>query len=602
MCTPRKKLSIHFSFLKSINSVLIVAVIVALFLTGIVALILNRQNKFQYLPLAIFVLVNVLMVSLPIALFVVCIISSALFSADLSKKNIAVNKLNRFESLSKINILCLEKDNVITDGTLIIKKVIPLQTVATEQYIDQWLSNILRATNDKGAIFDALNKKYEFELSAGVISILNYNDEIKYSGASFKGGKTIVLGNPEIVPIKNRIGILKRCEEDIAKGCKILVVAEGKQPISNDGYHGELDAIALIILKEHIREGALETFKWFKDNEVAIKVITNDNPLIASVNALEVGIEGADKYISLEGIGEDEFEKVVSQYTVFGYANAEQKEAIIKVLKDNQKVMIIGGNSSDVLAMKTSNFAVATIDNDEESIEKADIVLESSSLELLPTAINNSKSFINNLQKISSFALAKTVLVLVVVLFFAIFNDNLKQCLFVFNHLLLWDLITNGAAAFFLTSDKNNKANVSFIKNAIPMAILQIVGVLSVFLLYTLQNNQLFSIGFYSIDNVVVASVLLITVFGIVSLYNICYPLNKPRRLAVIIGVVLNVLAIIAIMLIVYLSNGLESPYLAMGAPAYFIVGILAILYSAIYLFISRIIAAFKGDNLKDEN
>ena len=597
----RKKVSIHFSFLKTINRVLLASLIVSVLLCGIVALIINGQNKFQDAPLAILVIVNALLVSLPIVLFILCIISSALFNADLSKKNIAINKLSHFESLLDIDVLCLEKENVIVDGALTIKKVIPLQTVATEQYLGQWLSNVLRATNDKGTVFDALNKKYDFELSAGVTSVLPYNDEIKYSGASFKGGKTIVLGNPEIVPIKNKVGILKRCEEDINKGCRILVVAEGKQPISNDGYHGELDAIALIILKDHIREGASETFKWFKDNEIGIKVITNDNPLVTSVVALEAGIEGADKYISLEGIDNDELDNLVSQYTVFGYATSEQKEVIVNSLKKDQTVMMVGGNGGDILAMKASNFAVATIDADEESQNTADIVLESNSIEPLKTAINSSKPFINNLQKILSLALVKTILAFVVVLFFVIFNNNLKQCLFVFNHFLLWDLITNGVAAFLLALDKNNKRVTPFIKIAIPVAILQVVGVLSVFLLYALQNNNLFSIGLYSIDNIAVVCVLVTTIFGMVGLYNICYPLNRHRRIAVIVGAALNVLAVAIIMLISYLGV-VESPYVEMGAPAYFIAAIIAVLYSALYLFINRIISTFKGDYLEDEN
>ncbi|MBP5574179.1 MAG: HAD family hydrolase [Bacilli bacterium] len=597
----RKKVSIHFSYLKSINRVLLVSLIVSVLLCGIVALIINGQNKFQDAPLAILVIVNALLVSLPIVLFILCIIFSALFNADLSKKNIAINKLNNFESLLDIDVLCLEKENVIVDGALTIKKVIPLQTVATEQYLGQWLSNMLRATNDKGTVFDALNKKYDFELSAGVTSVLPYDNEIKYSGASFKGGKTIVLGNPEIVPIKNKVGILKRCEEDINKGCRILVVAEGKQPISNDGYHGELDAIALIVLKDHIREGASETFKWFKDNEIGIKVITNDNPLITSVIALEAGIEGADKYISLEGIDNDELDNLVSQYTVFGYATSEQKEMIVNSLKKDQTVMMVGGNSGDILAMKASNFAVATIDADEESQNTADIVLESNSIESLKTAINSSKPFINNLQKILSLALVKTILAFVVVLFFVIFNNNIKQCLFVFNHFLLWDLITNGVAAFLLTLDKNNKRVTPFIKIAIPAAILQVVGVLSIFLLYALQNNNLFSIGLYSIDNIAVVCILATTIFGMVGLYNICYPLNRHRRIAVIVGAALNVLVVAIIMLISYLGV-VESSYIEMGAPAYFIAAIIAVLYSALYLFISRIISTFKGDYLEDEN
>ena len=602
MRSTRKGKIVHFLFLKSLNRFLLVSSIVAILLAGIVVLILNAQNK-----LSVVAIINVLLVALPLVMFLLCIVASALFSIDLSKKNIAVNKLSRFESLLKIKTLCVGKDNVITDGVLTIKKVIPLKTVATEQYIDQWMSNVLRATNDKGAIFDALSKQFDLELSAGVVNVSHYNDGIKYSGATFKGGKTIVLGNPEFVPVKNKIGILKRCEEDINKGCHILVLAEGKEQIDNNGYPGEVEAIALIVLKDHVREGSFETFKWFKDNGIDIKVISSDNALVTSVTAAEAGIEGADKYVSLKDLEIETMDGLVSQYTVFGDASPEQKEMIITSLKKDQKVMMIGGNENDVLPMKASDFAAATIDGDINAQDNADIVLDGSSFEPLPLVVDESKVFMNNMQKVLSLALAKTALAFIAVLLFTIFNDNLKQCLFVFNNLLLWDLITNGVVALlFIFDKKNKKTSDSFFKNvlrnAIPMTVLQIIGVSTVFVLYAMQNNQLLSTGLYSMDNVAVMSVLLFAVLGIVSLYNICVPLNKRRRLIVILGAGLNVLVIAVFMLIAYLTGNKEMFYLSMNAPAYFITAIIAVIYSAIYLFINRIIGIVKGDNLENEN
>lgn len=606
MRDTRQNKSIHFSFLKSINIVIIISLVIAVLLTGVVALIFNAQNKLSN-ELGIIALVNVFLVSSPLVIFIVSLISFAIFTSELAKHNVGVNKYSRFESLSKIEALCLEKENVIVDGTLTIKKIIPLKTVATEQYINQWVSNVLRVTNDKGSIFDALNKQFDFELSAGVVSVLNYNDVLRYSGASFKGGKTIVIGNPEFVPVKNKVGILKRCEEDINKGCRILVIAEGKDQIGSNGYLGELEGIALIVLKDHIREGAFETFKWFKNNNIDIKVISSDNALVTSVNAAEAGIEGADKYISLAGIELERIENLVSQYTIFGDASSEQKEAIISTLKKQQKVMMIGGSESDISAMKVSNFAVVIANSDDSAQKEADIIIDNPSLESLPLVVEESKIFMNNMQKILSMSLAKTFFAFVVVLFFTLFNSNIKQCLFVFNHLLLWDLITNGVISFlFIFDKKNKKADNDFFKKvlrtAIPMAILQIIGVLTVFILFAMENNHLLSLGLYSVDNVAVVSVLLFVVFGVVALYNISVPLNKNRKLIVVIGASINVLSIAVIMLIAYLSGNKEIPYLAMNVPSYFATAIIAILYSSIYLSISRIISIVKGDNLENEN
>ena len=598
-----KNKTIHFLFLNSINRVILISVAVALILFGLVLLILNSQNKLED-PLAIITIINVLLISLPLVLFILCVIYSAIISINLSKQNIFVKKLSHFESLLKIDVVCLEKDNVITDGNYEIKKVIPLQAVATEQYINQWLSNLLRATNDNGAIFDALNKKYDFELSAGVVDVLHYNDQLKYNGASFKGGKTLVLGNPEFAPVKNKVGILKRCEEDISKGYQILVLAEGKEKIDNDGYHGELEGIVLLVLKNHVRDDAFETFKWFKNNGIETKVISADDPLAASVSAAEAGIEGADKHISLDGIDVGSLKDIVTQYTVFGNASSEQKKAIVDIIKEEQNVMMIGSGEADVLSMNASNFAISTNDDSQKA---ADVVLNDSSLKSLPLLINNSKVFVGNFQKILSLSMIKTFIAFILVLFFVGFNDNLKQCLFVFNHLLLWDFVVNGAVSLFLMFDKKNKKVdhvllKTFIKNVVPAAILETIGIATVFVLYALQINGVISFGIYSLDIVSVMCVLLISLFGIAILYNVCAPLNRQRKMTVVIGAIVSVLSISIIVIIAYLSGNADIPYLKMSGPAYFITALIAVLCSAIYLFVSRIIDILKGENLEDEN
>ena len=69
-----------------------------------------------------------------------------------------------------------------------------------------------------------------------------------------------------------------------------------------------------------------------------------------------------------------------------------------------------------------------------------------------------------------------------------------------------------------------------------------------------------------------------------------------------ILGVGLNVLVVAVIMLLAYLKVIKDAPYVVMSAPAYFTAGIIALLYSALYLFINRIVSIVKGDNLENEN
>ena len=613
-----KNKTIHFKFLKPINILLIVITSFAVLITGAIALIFLMQNRFNEVDNSILVdiLINAFAIVLPIVLFILCIISSIDFTGELAKKNIYVNNLSRFELLSKINILCLEKTNVITDGSLEIKKVVPLHVGATEQYLGQWVSNLLRATNNEGSVFETLKQKYGFELSAGIVSALSYNENIKYSGATFKGGKTIVLGDPQFVPIKNRIGILKRCEEYINNGCKVLVVGEGREQISEVGYPSELDVIALIVLKDHIRDDAFETFKWFKKNGTSIKVVSSDNPLSVSVLAAEAGIENANRYISLEGMDNEEIMRIINEYTVFGNANKEQKEFLLNAYKlDKQITAMIGNDDNDINAMKKANFSIAVNNSNDEVKKAADLVLANNSLKSLAETIDESDLYINNLSKVVSLSIAKSLFVIVALVAYVFISLSSKDTFialpFMFNHFILWDLLINGVASFFLLSKKNReKMQDSFINNvfkkALPILLLQLFGVATVFILFMMQEDQLINLGIDSVEAVVAMNVIIITAFSGVALYDICAPLNKYRKIVVISTLSFAALALFIGGLVTYLSKKtgliLQIPFLAMSGPTYLATAIVIVVLASIYLFISQIIRILKGDVIEDED
>ena len=70
------------------------------------------------------------------------------------------------------------------------------------------------------------------------------------------------------------------------------------------------------MLHDHIREDAADTIDFFKQNNVDIKIISGDNPVTVSQIAMRVGVEGAERYVSLAGMTDDEVREIVFDYTV----------------------------------------------------------------------------------------------------------------------------------------------------------------------------------------------------------------------------------------------------------------------------------------------
>ena len=150
---------------------------------------------------------------IPSGLYLLTSAALAMGVIGLSKKKAQVQDFYSVEMLARVDTLCVDKTGTITDGNLVVKKVIPLSAKYTDAMIAQNIANVIRATNDKNATAKALIKEFDLEITAGVVVALPFSSENKYSGASFKGGKTFIIGAPEFMPIKNKAGVIKRCEE-----------------------------------------------------------------------------------------------------------------------------------------------------------------------------------------------------------------------------------------------------------------------------------------------------------------------------------------------------------------------------------------------------
>ena len=581
-----KNKKLHFTFLKPFNILLLVTGAIGLLLVATIIILLAVQNS---LSNGIELIIEAAIILLPIALFILGIVASYLFSKSLSDNNISLNKLTRAESLLKIDVLCLEKTGVITDGELEIKKVIPLSTVATEQYLAQWISNYLRAIDDNSHISNALKQRYDFELSAGVAETLPFDEKLGYSGVSFKGGKTIVVGDPQYVNIKNKIDKAKRCEEYINNGYQLLAICEGKELVNEDGYSGELEAIALIILKDHLRNGTFDTFKWFKNNGTTVKVISSDDALATSVVATESGVGGADKYISLEAMGAED--------------------------QDNSSVVMIGHNNSDLSAMESADVSIVTNNSDEDVKKEADMVLNNKSFDTLLLGLKECNSYVNGLHKVVSFFFAKIVFAFALTLLLIItslFNgDVLNELSLIFSRFMVLDLLVSGVIAFFLYKEKTDE-NIkgSFISSVflktIPATIMFILAVLFIIVFYLFQKNGSLNLGIYSMDTARTMIVLSFAILNAAYLYKLCTPLNKYRTILLISYAAINFVILLTTCIVSFALNikepVLQIPYLEMSWPAFITTIIIVIVFAAIYVFANGVIDIKKGENLEDED
>ena len=88
-------------------------------------------------------------------------------------------------------------------------------------------------------------------------------------------------------------------------------------------------------MSDIIKADAAETFAFFRDKNVQIKILSGDNPLTVSVVGVRAGLPEAKNYIDARELPEEEEElqKIIGKYTVFGRVSPEKKQAIVKALE-----------------------------------------------------------------------------------------------------------------------------------------------------------------------------------------------------------------------------------------------------------------------------
>ena len=602
--------------LKSLKRLFLVIGITVITMAVFVFLTFLLQGKFKdNVTSSVSSITGSLIAMIPSGLYLLTSTALAVGVIGLSKKKAQVQDFYSVEMLARVDTLCVDKTGTITDGNLVVKKVVSLKADYTESYIAQAVSNTILATKDTNGTAKALRDYFDLELTTEVLVALPFNSDNKYSGASFKGDKTFIIGAPEFMSIKNKPGVIKRCEEFTKDGYRVLVLGEGTGLIKNNKYDGLLEPIAIIVIKDHIREDALETFEWFKKNGVEIKVISGDSARTVSSIASEAGIANADKYISLEEMSIEEVKKAATEYTVFGRVTPEQKEALIIALKEaNRTVAMTGDGVNDILALKRSDCSIAMASGADAAKNISHIILMDSNFARLPAVVEEGRRVVNNLQRTAALFVTKTIFAFVLTLVFTLASiiecDPTVQYPFDPNHLYLWEIITSGFAAFFIALEKNSeKIEGRFLSNvfkkAIPAATLLISSVFLIFLFYILQRNHLLNVGVYTRDSAIAMSVLTYSVLGLVFLYRVCSPLSKYRKIVLIVSAASNGVAILVTAIISYDAQITEPilkiPYLELGGPSYLTMIIIILLFALVYLFAYRIIYADKGEE-KNEN
>ena len=461
---------------------------------------------------------------IPAGMFLLCSVSLTVSVIKLAHKKALVQDLYCVEMLARVNVLCLDKTGTITDGTMKVFNCVQLTT--TDQTVKRIMGSMLSALGDNNQTSQALINYFGYNKEMTPIITIPFSSSRKLSAVTFDGSGTYIMGAPEFVLPNLKDDKLSSMIEQYSKdGYRILVLAHSDKSIQKDTLPENREAVALIILEDHIRENAAKTIAWFKNNGVKVKIISGDNPLTVSEIARRVGVEGTDSFISLDGLNEKQVIAAANKYTVFGRVTPEQKALLIKTIKsDGNTVAMTGDGVNDILALKEADCSIAMASGNEAVRSVSHMVLMNSDFSSMPDTVVEGRKVINNVQKSSSLFFMKTLFSI----FFSIIVIILTQPYpFTTSRTLLFEWFVVGIPSFclaFLPNDKpiEGKFIYNLIKNALPGAIALVINIMAVYLFNFIVNESIS-------DNMEIVSTMSTCVMiftGLAMLYKLCKPFN----------------------------------------------------------------------------
>ncbi len=508
---------------------LITVVGIALIPLGIILFLRHFLSVFQGLPLrdSVESTVSALIGMIPEGLYLLTSVAIAASCLKLSRKRVLVQDMNCIETLAHVDVLCVDKTGTITEPTMEVTDVYPLNSERfSYDDIEKILAAFYHGEEPDNETARAMGQQFAGETTWRAVKRMAFSSSTKWSGADFGENGRYVVGAPEFIMGDRYDSIRSEAEPWSERGCRVLLLA-AYDTAFDDGplQSAHVAPIALVFLSNLLRPDAQETFRYFASQGVSVRVISGDNPITVAQVATRAGIENADRYVDATTLStEQDFDEAVKYYTVFGRVTPEQKRYLVRAFqKQGHTVAMTGDGVNDVLALKDANCGIAMASGSQAASQVAQIVLLNSQFSAMPAIVAEGRRVINNIQRAASLFLVKNIFSFALTLLL-LFIDMPYPLLPI--QLSLISTFTIGIPSFFLALEPNYaRVEGKFMRNVIRRAMPGGLTNLTIVLLagfftstFGLSNEQLNTI-----------CVWVMSAVGLVTLYHVSVPFTRLR-------------------------------------------------------------------------
>ena len=340
-----------------VSGVFVPAVITIAVITTIVWLLAGESIGF-----ALARGISVLVISCPCALGLATPVAIMVGNGMGAKHGIMFKTAVSLEETGKMEIVALDKTGTITNGDPRVTDIIPAEGITADE--------LLRMAY-------ALEKPSEHPLAKAIIAYASQKEmkavEVKEFQALPGNGLTALCG-------ENRLNggnyefIRSRAEisAEMRKRSEVLA-EEGKTPL----FFAKDEKLAgIIAVADVMKEESRQAVKELQNMGIHVVMLTGDNERTAKAIGRQAGVD-----------------------EVIAGVRPEGKEAVIRRLKKQGKVAMVGDGINDAPALTRADMGIAIGAGTDIAIDAADVVLMKSRLTDVPAAIRLSRATLKNIHE-----------------------------------------------------------------------------------------------------------------------------------------------------------------------------------------------------------
>lgn len=461
---------------------------------------------------------------IPEGLVLLTSVSLAVGVIKLAKRKTLVQELYCIESLARVDVLCLDKTGTLTEGSMKVEKVVPLNDNVAKSVLESVLGELMAALKDDNATAQALREQFPCSPSWKAVSVVPFSSARKYSAVDFGSQGVFALGAPEFLFPQTSEEERAIISQYMQQGKRVLLLARADQMIEG-GFSG-LCSMALVVFSDKVRSDAQKTLAFFARQGVELKIISGDQHTTVASVAKEAGLKGAERSCDLTGLSDGQVTACCENYTVFGRVTPHQKLVLVQALKKKgHTVAMTGDGVNDVLALKDADCSIAMASGSEAARNVSQLVLLDSNFSSLPQVVMEGRRVINNTQRSASLYLVKTLYSTILAFIFLFATLPYP---FVPIQMTLIGAVTVGIPSFFLALEPNGeRVNKDFLyyvfRHSVPGAftiILSVICYMAVSLFLPFSQGELSTLAATTTGFI-----------GFLVLFRVCQPFHKLRAL-----------------------------------------------------------------------